>query len=163
MAPRGAKPGLGVLAGGGLSGKYGGDKPPEGARFTIFPGLCSPANPLLFPCSTACLLLECPFQHGLTCACLPGYMERYTKSLAKEAVSGYCAVAKKHGMTPSQLALAWCKGRWNVTSTIIGATKMEQLKVRAYNDNHPLFYTLCCIQHALQLLESNRVPLCRRT
>ena len=58
-------------------------------------------------------------------------MERYTKSLAKEAVSGYCAVAKKHGMTPSQLALAWCKGRWNVTSTIIGATKMEQLKVCA--------------------------------
>ena len=40
-----------------------------------------------------------------------GYMERYTKSLAKQAVAGYAAVAKKHGLTPTQLALAWCKVR----------------------------------------------------
>ena len=57
-------------------------------------------------------------------------MERYTKSLAKQAVSEYAAVAKKHGLTPTELALAWCKGKWQVTSTIIGATSMEQLKVR---------------------------------
>ncbi|CAK0734225.1 hypothetical protein CVIRNUC_000401 [Coccomyxa viridis] len=58
----------------------------------------------------------------------PGYMERYTKSLAKQAVAEYAAVAKKHGLTPTELALAWCKGKWQVTSTIIGATSMEQLK-----------------------------------
>ena len=40
-----------------------------------------------------------------------GYMERYTKSLAKQAVAEYAAVAKKHGLTPTQLALAWCKVR----------------------------------------------------
>lgn len=40
-----------------------------------------------------------------------GYMERYTKSLAKQAVTEYAAVAKKHGLTPTQLALAWCKVR----------------------------------------------------
>ena len=57
-------------------------------------------------------------------------MERYTKSLAKQAVAEYAAVAKKHGLTPTELALAWCKGKWQVTSTIIGATSMEQLKVR---------------------------------
>ena len=57
-------------------------------------------------------------------------MERYTKSLAKQAVAEYAAVAKKHGMTPTELALAWCKQKWQVTSTIIGATSMEQLKVR---------------------------------
>ena len=56
-------------------------------------------------------------------------MERYTKSLAKQAVGEYAAVAHKHGLTPTQLALAWCKSRWQVTSTIIGATSMEQLKV----------------------------------
>ena len=39
-------------------------------------------------------------------------------------------MAEKHGLTPTQLALAWCKSRWNVTSTIIGATTMDQLKVR---------------------------------
>ena len=27
-----------AIAGGGLTGKYGGDTPPEGARFVIFPG-----------------------------------------------------------------------------------------------------------------------------
>lgn len=56
-------------------------------------------------------------------------MERYTKSLAKQAVGEYATVAEKHGLTPTQLALAWCKSRWQVTSTIIGATSMEQLKV----------------------------------
>ena len=43
-----------------------------------------------------------------------GYMERYTKSLAKQAVGMYAEVAKKHGLTPTQLALAWCKSRWQV-------------------------------------------------
>jgi aryl-alcohol dehydrogenase-like predicted oxidoreductase len=58
-------------------------------------------------------------------------MARYTKSLAREAVAEYSAVAKKHGLTPTQLALAWCKSKWQVTSTIIGATSMDQLKARS--------------------------------
>ena len=57
-----------------------------------------------------------------------GYMERYNKSLARDAVAAYCDIAAKHGLTPTQLALAWVKSRWFVTSTIIGATTMEQLK-----------------------------------
>ena len=57
-----------------------------------------------------------------------GYMARYTQSLAREAVAEYVKVAQKHGVTPTQLALAWCKSRWFVTSTIIGATTMAQLK-----------------------------------
>lgn len=48
-----------------------------------------------------------------------GYMERYTKSLAKQAVAEYAAVAKKHGLTPTQLALAWCKVRACHTTTPI--------------------------------------------
>ena len=54
---------------------------------------------------------------------------RYNKSLAREAVGEYAAVAQRHGLSCTQLALAWCKSRWNVTSTIIGATTMAQLKV----------------------------------
>lgn len=57
-----------------------------------------------------------------------GYMARYQQSLAKQAVSEYAAVAKKHGLTPTQLALGWCASRWFVASTIIGATTAEQLK-----------------------------------
>ncbi|WP_020207850.1 aldo/keto reductase [Gilvimarinus chinensis] len=44
------------------------------------------------------------------------------------AVSAYCDVAQKHGLTPAQLALAWCNQVDGVTSTIIGATSMDQLK-----------------------------------
>ena len=87
----------------------------------------------------------------ISCA-TAGYMERYTKSLAKQAVAEYAAVAKKHGLTPTELALAWCKGKWQVTSTIIGATSMEQLKVRTspshvFSSLHELrAWSGCCVQ-----------------
>ena len=55
-------------------------------------------------------------------------MARYNKSLAKEAVGEYVKVAEKHGLTPTQLALAWVNSRWFVASTIVGATTLEQLK-----------------------------------
>ena len=58
-------------------------------------------------------------------------MERFNKSLAREAVSEYAAIAQKYGVTPTQLALAFCQSRWFVTSTIIGATSIPQLKVRS--------------------------------
>lgn len=58
----------------------------------------------------------------------PGYMQRYKQSLAKEATAAYCDVAQRHGITPAQLALAWCNSRWFVASTIIGATSMDQLR-----------------------------------
>lgn len=57
-----------------------------------------------------------------------GYMQRYRNSDSEAATKEYVALALKHGLTPSQLALAWCKGRWCVTSSIIGATSVEQLK-----------------------------------
>lgn len=44
------------------------------------------------------------------------------------AVKGYVDVAKKYGMTPAQLALIWCDRVDGVTSTIIGATSLDQLK-----------------------------------
>ncbi len=58
-------------------------------------------------------------------------MARYQQSLAREAVEEYAKVAQQFGLTPTQLALAWCKSRWFVASTIIGATTMDQLKVGA--------------------------------
>ncbi|KIZ07435.1 Aldo/keto reductase family protein [Monoraphidium neglectum] len=58
----------------------------------------------------------------------PGYMERYYQTQAKTATQEYVELAKKHGLTPTQLALAWCRSRWFVRSTIIGATSLPQLK-----------------------------------
>ncbi len=47
---------------------------------------------------------------------------------SQAAVAAYCQVAQKHKMTPSQLALAWCDQVDGVTSTIIGATTVTQLR-----------------------------------
>lgn len=44
------------------------------------------------------------------------------------AIKGYKAIAEKYGLTAAQLALAWCKQINGVTSTIIGATSLTQLK-----------------------------------
>ncbi|MQM00875.1 hypothetical protein Taro_033628 [Colocasia esculenta] len=57
-----------------------------------------------------------------------GYMERYNRSIAKEAIELYIQLAKKHGLTPVQLALGFARDCPFMTSSIIGATSVEQLK-----------------------------------
>ena len=47
--------------------------------------------------------------------------------LSRQAVQAYVNLAKQLDITPSQMALAWCKHVDGVTSTIIGATTMSQL------------------------------------
>ncbi|MBE0367174.1 aldo/keto reductase [Pseudoalteromonas aurantia] len=47
---------------------------------------------------------------------------------SNQATKLYVDIAKSHGLTPAQLALAWCNQVDGVTSTIIGATNMSQLK-----------------------------------
>ncbi|PCI01031.1 MAG: aldo/keto reductase [Alphaproteobacteria bacterium] len=49
-------------------------------------------------------------------------------SAAQNAVKAYIAVAEKHGLDVCQMALAFCYQKSFITSTIIGATTMEQLK-----------------------------------
>ncbi|GAQ79993.1 aldo keto reductase [Klebsormidium nitens] len=58
----------------------------------------------------------------------PGYQNRYINQLATEAIRAYADVAAKHGYTSTQLALAWARDQSHVTSAIIGATSMAQLK-----------------------------------
>ena len=52
---------------------------------------------------------------------------RWTSN-AHSAIAAYHNVAKKHGIDPTQMALAWCLTRPFMTSVIFGATTMEQLK-----------------------------------
>jgi len=47
---------------------------------------------------------------------------------ANQAVAAYVALAEKYNISPATLALAWCDQINGVTSTIIGATSVEQLK-----------------------------------
>ncbi|MFX0544834.1 aldo/keto reductase [Roseovarius sp. S1116L3] len=46
-----------------------------------------------------------------------------------EAVDAYLGIAKRHGLDPSQMALAWTLTRPFMTSCIFGATTMEQLEI----------------------------------
>lgn len=53
---------------------------------------------------------------------------RYTSERASDATRAYADLAHQHGLTPAQLALAFVNSREFVTSNIIGATTMEQLR-----------------------------------
>lgn len=57
-----------------------------------------------------------------------GFAGRYARPTVAKAVAAYVELARAHGLTPTQLALAFVYQRWCVGSTIIGATSMEQLK-----------------------------------
>lgn len=53
---------------------------------------------------------------------------RYNGEQAQLAATAYVALAREHGLDPSQMAIAWATGRRVMTSCIIGATSMEQLE-----------------------------------
>jgi len=53
--------------------------------------------------------------------------QRWGRPEALAAARLYNALARRHGLTPTQMALAFCYTSWRVASTIIGVTKPEQL------------------------------------
>ena len=65
-------------------------------------------------------------------------MSRYTNDNCKNAIELYHQIADKHNLTLTQLALAFVNDRPFVTSTIIGATNIEQLKENIYSINTKL-------------------------
>ena len=60
-------------------------------------------------------------------ALFPNY-NRYSTKESEKAVIAYKTIAEKHGLTLTQLSLAFVNQLPFVTSNIIGATKMSQLK-----------------------------------
>jgi aryl-alcohol dehydrogenase-like predicted oxidoreductase len=53
--------------------------------------------------------------------------QRWGRPLALDAARRYNQLARDHGMTPVQMALAFCYTQWRVASTIIGVTSVAQL------------------------------------
>lgn len=53
--------------------------------------------------------------------------QRWGRAEALAGARRYNALAREHGLTPTQLALAFCYTNWRVASTIIGVTSMAQL------------------------------------
>ena len=47
---------------------------------------------------------------------------------AEKATEGYVAIAKKHNLDPSQMAISFTLAQPFVASSIIGATSVDQLK-----------------------------------
>jgi aryl-alcohol dehydrogenase-like predicted oxidoreductase len=54
--------------------------------------------------------------------------QRYEKPGSNEAIRDYLGVARQFGLDPAQMALAFVTSRPFMTSNIIGATTMEQLR-----------------------------------
>jgi aryl-alcohol dehydrogenase-like predicted oxidoreductase len=53
--------------------------------------------------------------------------QRWGRPEALATARRYSALAREHGLTPLQLALAFCYTKWQVASTIIGVTSVAQL------------------------------------
>ena len=53
--------------------------------------------------------------------------QRWGRPESFAAARRYNALAREHGLTPTQMALAFCYTKWQVASTIIGVTSAAQL------------------------------------
>lgn len=83
-----------------------------------------PYSPLGMGTLTGKYLNNMPEKARLTL--FPQYT-RYSNAQAVEATKRYCGIAEKYGLKPAQMALAFIEQQPFVTSTIIGATSLEQL------------------------------------
>ncbi|MDT0178078.1 NADP(H)-dependent aldo-keto reductase [Enterobacter sp. BRE11] len=54
---------------------------------------------------------------------------RYSGEQSQRAIAEYVALAQKHQLDPSQMALAYVRQQPFVASTLLGATTLEQLKI----------------------------------
>ncbi len=81
----------------------------------------------------ACGLLTGKYQKGLRpngsrLTITPDLFGRVREPLWS-IIDEYISIAEQHGLQPAQMALAFCNQRPFVTSSIIGATNLDQLKV----------------------------------
>jgi aryl-alcohol dehydrogenase-like predicted oxidoreductase len=58
----------------------------------------------------------------------PPFGQRYDKPNVMPAVAAYAELARKAGLSPATLAIAFVRSRWFCVSTIIGATTPAQLR-----------------------------------
>ncbi|QED38311.1 NADP(H)-dependent aldo-keto reductase [Antarcticibacterium arcticum] len=84
-----------------------------------------PYSPLGMGTLTGKYLNKMPENARLTL--FPQY-SRYSNAQALEATKRYCSIAEKHSLKAGQMALAFLEQQPFVSSTIIGATSLEQLE-----------------------------------
>ena len=87
----------------------------------------------------------------------PNY-NRYSSKESEKAVSAYKKIAEKHGLSLTQLSLAFVNQLPFVTSNIIGATKMSQLKENIASINVALSQEIIDEVNAVHELMPNPAP-----
>ena len=88
----------------------------------------------------------------------PGFGARFNKPNVPAAVHAYAELAARHGLTPLQLALGFVRSRWFVTSTIIGASTLTQLKETLPAMQTPMSPELLDEIDAIHLRYTNPAP-----
>ena len=84
--------------------------------------------------------------------------QRYETPGAERAIERYVGIAREFGLDPAQMALAFVNARPFVTSTIIGATSIEQLKVDIGSIDVAITPELEDRLNAIHLLHTNPCP-----
>jgi len=87
-----------------------------------------------------------------------GRGQRYEKQGTAEAIDQYIALADETGIPPAQLALAFVTSRPFVTSTIIGATNLAQLKINLDSLDVTITPELESRINAIHQIHSNPAP-----
>ena len=88
----------------------------------------------------------------------PAFGQRYSKPNVAPAVAAYAELARRHGLTPTQLALGFVRSRWFVASTIIGASSLAQLKETLSATQTPISAELLAEIDAIHLRYTNPAP-----
>jgi len=83
---------------------------------------------------------------------------RYMNSQAVSATEAYVQLAHDNGLDPTQMALAYVSGRPFVTSTIIGATTMAQLKTNITSINLQLDENIIAVIDDIHVQYPNPAP-----
>ncbi len=84
--------------------------------------------------------------------------DRYSNPQAIAATDRYMAIASRHGLDPSQMALAWVTSRPFVTSNIIGATSIAQLEVNLASTDLKLTDEVIAEIEAAHVMQPNPSP-----
>ncbi|HXE40866.1 MAG TPA: aldo/keto reductase [Azonexus sp.] len=88
----------------------------------------------------------------------PSFGQRYTKPNVAPALTAYVELARRHDLTPTQLALGFVRSRWFVASTIIGASTLSQLKETLPATQTPMSPELLAKIDTLHLRYTNPAP-----
>jgi aryl-alcohol dehydrogenase-like predicted oxidoreductase len=84
--------------------------------------------------------------------------ERYSSPRCQVAIQAYVDVANRHDLDPAQMALAFVNSRPFVTSSIIGATTLDQLKADVDSADQALSPDVVDAIEAIHRREPNPAP-----